>query len=305
MLAYFFRQSGESDSSNPSQNGRRLLSPPPRAAASSSHLFPAALTPQLLLLPASDDAGLGFVKKERSSNSELIRDYPGHESLWCYRRFVCQAFLVIAPLEALVATSRKSGGEGDDVVEGGRSSELKTAGGNSAGAKASANVGCDPRATGDGYDWSGWNRAATEWYDRCVREDAEAQGSSEDEDEDQDDTLVFGETAGKCGSDHGDTREALPGTPSHGGMLAEFLGQEAHFALRCAADKVGGNERRLGARRELALAVLAYAVSIVVCGVSHSCWRNTLSRVIQPCPFSWRTHGRSRTRGKRVLYPMH
>ncbi|CAM9490647.1 unnamed protein product, partial [Pylaiella littoralis] len=51
---------------------------------------------------------LDIVEKERSANSKLLRDYPGHESLWCYRRFVCQALLVIAPRHALIGIGTSS-----------------------------------------------------------------------------------------------------------------------------------------------------------------------------------------------------
>lgn len=58
-------------------------------------------------LPASGEAGLEFVERERSSNAVVVQDYPGHESLWCYRRFLCQAFLVIAaPQETFLGTHK-------------------------------------------------------------------------------------------------------------------------------------------------------------------------------------------------------
>ncbi|CAN0439947.1 unnamed protein product, partial [Hapterophycus canaliculatus] len=51
----------------------------------------AALSPE-----PSHETRLDLVERERSTNSDLLQDYPGHESLWCYRRFVCQALLVTA-----------------------------------------------------------------------------------------------------------------------------------------------------------------------------------------------------------------
>lgn len=171
---------------------------------------------------ASGGAGVAFVEKERSSNSVLIRDYPGHGSLWCYRRFICQAFLIVTPPRALIDNSLQAGVPDNQA----------------------ATLGIDRDAgAGDPYDWPGWNRATTQWYEGCVRADAMAQDTSSDEDSE-------GYTSSCEGArgevlDYEKAEGALPGAPAGGGALAEFLGQEARFALKCATDKVG-NECIIG-----------------------------------------------------------
>ena len=95
-------------------------------------------------------------------------------------------------------------------------------------------------ASGEGYDWARWNRAVRKWYDTCVREDAQDHDSVEDdEDEDEDyDTdemdMPEGDAPGLDGAPGGE----LPGAMAGGGMLEEFLGREACFALKCATDQV-------------------------------------------------------------------
>lgn len=156
-------------------------------------------------------ARLGLVDKERSANSKLLRDYPGHESLWCYRRFVCQARLVTAP----------SSVAGPTAAAGRQSEEPPPS--------SSDN---DRRGL---YDWEAWGRAVTEWHDGCVREDDKAaavEDSDEDSEEEHEDTTATEE------ADFEEAEGALPGAPSGGGLLATFLGQEARFALKCATDKV-------------------------------------------------------------------
>ncbi|CAM9512083.1 unnamed protein product [Scytosiphon promiscuus] len=174
----------------------------------------AALSPA-----ASDETRLGLVQKERSANADLLQDYPGHESLWCYRRFVCQALLVTAPHGDLVGTAQRE----------------------AAGPPS-------PSSPSEGvFDWAGWGRAVAEWHDRCVLEDVKA-AISEDAD--------FEAAVGA----------PLPGSPAGGGLLAEFLGEEARFALRCATDK-GAWQFDQQRRHALAhLAFVSYAAHRIVSG---------------------------------------
>lgn len=183
------------------------------------------------------------MEKERSDNSKLLRDYPGHESLWCYRRFVCQAFLVIAPRNALLGTTGAGAGTGAGEAAVPR---------NVAEAPSSSTTTYD-----GGFDWARWSRAAAEWHEGCVLEDdkaAKVLDSSEEEEEEEEEDGVDGEGGSRRGEDGdkesgraaGGSGEAdfedpdgvLPGAPAGGGLLAEFLGREARFALKCAADKV-------------------------------------------------------------------
>lgn len=188
---------------------------------------------------ASRDAGLGLLEKERLSSSVLIEDYPGHESLWCYRRFVCQAFLVVARLETPVGPSRPPEHRRDDAAIEPRdvTTEPLEEEHISTGAMSVA-VESDSCAEGGRYDWAGWNRAVTEWYECCLREDAELDDSEEDE---HDDGLGFEERATGGGAGCREPDVQLPAAPAGGGILADFLGQEARFALKCATDKVSHN----------------------------------------------------------------
>ena len=260
--------------------------------------------------PGANQTRLDIVDMERSSNSKLLRDYPGHESLWCYRRFICQAFLVIAPRSVLLGTSapaaallpdteapsttaiaaadgasllgaarvedglglenlerRDGGGRGRGRGEDGRDPDPcgERDGSLLTGAAvreideplaAAAAVARDHR-----YDWAMWSRAATEWHEGCVLEDAKAAAvldSSEEEEDDEDEEDKEDEEddvdeeegprrggdkegGGAAGESEADFEEAdgtLPGAPAGGGVLAEFLGREARFALKCATDKV-------------------------------------------------------------------
>lgn len=214
---------------------------------------------QLSFRSASGETGLGFVERERSSNAVVIVDYPGHESLWCYRRFVWQSFLVTAPHASLTRASRQSE-HAEDVAAATTTSgappeaEPTPRAGKSSVSAAQPARHVQPDAKGDGvprsaeaavvararlgdrYDWPGWNRAVTEWYEGCIRQDAEEQKMGDEEVEDLDDeelTLRDDECHG------GEAVGELPGAPTGGGMLAIFLGREARFALKCASDKVG------------------------------------------------------------------
>lgn len=161
------------------------------------------------------------MERELSSNSVLIRDYPGHESLWCYRRFVFQSFLVMTPPEDLLPIFR--------------------------------------RTTGRCYDWPAWNRAVRDAYERYTEEDArqsevEAHEVEQEDDEDgsADDCYDCGDAEG--GVDEGNVvddegweageqgvekgKGVLPGAPTGGGTLEAFLRREVLFSLLCATDKV-------------------------------------------------------------------
>ncbi len=250
----------------------------------------------------SAERGLGALERERSANSRMLRDYPGHESLWCYRRFVCQAFLAIAPRRALtgpfggvtvtgdavaaavglrndVAEGTTPHGDAADLVaatrlkdEGGLDNGRSTEGGGKAGGGGGGEEGRDAsqgqgtvllpgaaiggidqhsataaagRSRG-GYDWAGWDRAVTAWHEGCVLEDAKAaaalENSSDDEEEEEEETggLSGGNVRdGRAGAAFEEAEGALPGAPAGGGLLAQFLGQEARFAIKCATDKVG------------------------------------------------------------------
>ncbi|CAM9364482.1 unnamed protein product [Ectocarpus fasciculatus] len=193
--------------------------------------------------PASDEMErLGLVDKERSANSKLLRDYPGHESLWCYRRFVCQARLVTAP----------SSGAGPTAAAAGRKAEEEEP----LPSSSSDNDRC--------YDWEAWGRALTEWHDGCVREDAKAAAVEDSEEEEEDE--------GTTGSEEADFEEAegeLPGAPFGGGLLATFLGQEARFALKCATDKGAWQFDRQRRHALAYLAFLSYATDRIVLGSRH------------------------------------
>lgn len=216
-------------------------------------LFNTRLWASCLSSSASGEARLGFVEMERSSNSLLIRDYPGHESLWCYRRFLCQAFLLMAPPAALLSTATVSPQEegtspqenksSDTARKGTRESEeVEFASEERLPSRKSLSTKTEENHftagnSGIGYDWAGWHRAVTEWYEGCLRVDAEEQDSTEDEN--SDDEIVLGEGAQGDGPDYETAEGMLPGAPSGGGMLARFLGEEVRFALKCATDKVG------------------------------------------------------------------
>ena len=101
-------------------------------------------------------------------------------------------------------------------------------------------------ATGDRCDWPRWNRAVVEWYERCVREDAEEQDSVEGEEDEKDeydgtDDMGEGDATDRSGVPEGE----LPGAVAGGGMLEEFLGREACFTLKCATDQVGHRRLRV------------------------------------------------------------
>ncbi|CBJ28281.1 conserved unknown protein [Ectocarpus siliculosus] len=193
--------------------------------------------------PASDEmARLGLVDKERSANSKLLRDYPGHESLWCYRRFVCQARLVTAP-SSVAGPAAAAGRQSEEPPP---SSSDK-----------------DRRGS---YDWEAWGRAVTEWHDGCVREDdraAAAEDSDEDSEEEHEHTTATEET------DFEEAEGALPGAPSGGGPLATFLGQEARFALKCATDKGAWQFDRQRRHALAYLAFLSHATDRIVLGSHH------------------------------------
>ncbi|CAM9200906.1 unnamed protein product [Laminaria digitata] len=193
---------------------------------------------------ASGRAGLDFVDQERSSNSVLIQDYPGHESLWCYRRFLCQTFLVTAPLSVPAPVPVPVAVAAGDPL-------------------AAAGV--------DRYDWPRWNRAVTGWYERCVREDAEEQDSvdgeegeegeeSEEDEHDGTDNMVEGDASDLCGVSGG----GLPGAMGGGGTLEEFLGREACFALKCATDQGAWQFRQQRRHALVHLAFVSYATARVV-----------------------------------------
>ncbi|CAM9767098.1 unnamed protein product [Ectocarpus sp. 4 AP-2014] len=193
--------------------------------------------------PASDEmARLGLVDKERSANSKLLRDYPGHESLWCYRRFVCQARLVTAPSSVAGPTSAA-----------GRQSEEPPP-------PSSDN---DRRCL---YDWEAWGRAVTEWHDGCVRADdkAAAVGDSDEDSEEEHEHTTATEEA-----DFEEAEGALPGAPSGGRLLATFLGQEARFALKCATDKGAWQFDRQRRHALAYLAFLSYATDRIVLSSRH------------------------------------
>lgn len=208
---------------------------------------------------ASGETGPGFVERERSSNAVVIVDYPGHESLWCYRRFVWQSFLVTAPHVSLTRASRQPEHAEDDAAATttrGAPPEAKPTprAGKSAGSavQPARHVQLDAKGDGvsrstgaaavararlgDRYDWPGWNRAVTGWYEGCLRQDAEEQKMGDEEVEDLDDE----ELALRDDECHGgEAVGELPGAPTGGGVLANFLGREARFALKCASDQVG------------------------------------------------------------------
>lgn len=235
-------------------------------------------------MQASGETGLGFVERERSSNSTVIVDYPGHESLWCYRRFVCQSFLLlIAPRAsclknvsrqpqhaenstAAVTTTTVSGAPPEteqrtpwvrkaaavdavqqpavhnvqaDVKDNGVSGGTGVA----AVACAAPAAATTALAAADLYDWPGWSRAVTEWYEGCLRQDAEEQKMGEEVDEEEEEEEVDDDLDGEeseLGDEchGGEAVGELPGAPLGGGTLADFLGREARFALKCASDKV-------------------------------------------------------------------
>ncbi|CAM9491718.1 unnamed protein product [Ectocarpus sp. 6 AP-2014] len=193
--------------------------------------------------PASDEmARLGLVDKERSANSKLLRDYPGHESLWCYRRFVCQARLVTSP-SSVAGPAAAAGRQSEEPPP---SSSDK-----------------DRRGS---YDWEAWGRAVTEWHDGCVREDDKAaavEDSDEDSEEEHEHTTATEE------ADFEEAEGALPGAPSGGGPLATFLGQEARFALKCATDKGAWQFDRQRRHALAYLAFLSYATDRIVLGSHH------------------------------------
>lgn len=261
--------------------------PAPPATAPSSTLALLLLSLVRVCIVASGRSGLDLVDQERSSNSVLIQDYPGHESLWCYRRFLCQTFLVAAPREALLCTpptvehrhqqqrqqqQQQQQQPDDHRAQDCHDTGLTTAGGGgvtpdeqgmavSTPAPVPVPVaegdGALATAAGDRYDWPRWNRAVAEWYETCVRADADEENSvegEEDSDEGEEDTEESGEEDEHDGT--GDLVEGgatdlsgvpggeLPGSIAGGGMLEEFLGREACFALKCATDQVG--HRRLG-----------------------------------------------------------
>ncbi|CAN0478089.1 unnamed protein product, partial [Ectocarpus sp. 12 AP-2014] len=190
--------------------------------------------------PASDEMSrLGLVDKERSANSKLLRDYPGHESLWCYRRFVCQARLVTA-ISSVAGPTTAAGRQSEEPPP-----------------SSSDN---DGRGL---YDWEAWGRAVTEWHDGCVREDDKAaavENSDEDSEEVDEGTTATEE------ADFEEAEGALPGAPSGGGLLAKFLGQEARFALKCATDKGAWQFDRQRRHALAYLAFLSYATDRIVLG---------------------------------------
>lgn len=169
--------------------------------------------------PASPhETRLDLVEKERSANSELLKDYPGHESLWCYRRFVCQALLVTAPHGTLVGKTTGATKETD------------------AEQPPSSLTSCS--SSKGHYDWAGWGRAVEEWHDRCVREDVKAAVVHDSDEEEEEEEAGGVEGSQDKGADFEAAEGALPGSPAGTGLLATFLGQEARFALDCATDKV-------------------------------------------------------------------
>ena len=94
-------------------------------------------------------------------------------------------------------------------------------------------------ATGDPYDWPKWNRAVAEWYETYVRKDAEEEDSAEAEEVEEDELDGIGDMVeGDAPDLSGVAGGELPGVMAGGGMLEEFLGREACFALKCAADQV-------------------------------------------------------------------
>eukprot|EP00752_Nemacystus_decipiens_P004469 g4081.t1 len=305
----------------------------------------------LVAISSVNQSRLDVLEKERSSNSKLLRDYPGHESLWCYRRFVCQAFLIITPRGALLGTgaaaaarqaaeARLSVGNAtppavdngviraiveDPRIEGdleGLEEREGNEGGGGGGGAGGRTGGRDPSddrdgslstgaATGDTdtdkppavaafdrYDWARWSRAATEWHEGCVLDDAKASAvldSSEEEvEEDEEDGVdeegehrrgkdeqSGGYAVESGGIDFEEADGALPGAPAGGGQLAEFLGREARFALKCATDK-GAWQFEQQQRHALAhLAFVSYAADRIL-GSSSSSSSSRSNRHHQP-----------------------
>lgn len=98
----------------------------------------------------------------------------------------------------------------------------------------------DARARwGEAYDWPGWNRAVMQWYEGSLDEDARMQESADSQDDDDD---LDPDDAREERSKYTEAVGDLDGIPRGGGILADFLGREARFALTCATDKVTSSE---------------------------------------------------------------
>lgn len=164
---------------------------------------------------------------ECASNSTLIRDYPGHESLWCYRRFLFQVFLVATPPQNLYRPRRLRKEQPGALRQQGAEDWVCEIGVDSEG------VSPETGLLEDHYDWSGWRCAAAEWYEDCSRAEAMWQEDSCSEEHDG-----VEDTDRSDGPDHESAEGELPGAPANGSVLAEFLGREVRFAFKCATDKV-------------------------------------------------------------------
>lgn len=194
-----------------------------------------------------------------SSNSTLIKDYPGHESLWCYRRHAFQMFLVSTPPNLLLdseetrdssstAGGHQNGVNPETAKEGNRGSGNGVGGDTGNGVPRVVIPGRgDPDGDGtttnsetlDACDWTSLNRAAMDAHDALVEEDLrdfaeDGFGAAYDPDEEDED------------STQPEAPPGLAGVSRAQGSLADLLVREVQFALECATDKVSCHDGYMG-----------------------------------------------------------